>query len=1051
MRKINARLAIKILATLFAVIAILFVIAAWRLSSGPISINFIGSYIESSLNNNGSNYKIQFSDTILSWEGWDRSLDILAIDMKILNQNGEVVTNAPRASIGLSTSALLSGDIEPTSIEFLGADIRLVRDKTGNIVFGSTLRSEDISVENSSSDRDKLDSFLEGFVNKNETGENLFTSLKTISINNGDLHFDDQQQGFKWRIPKVDFVFDVNTNLTRGEGKFELETSGDSLRVNATITIEPGNQVVVAKMDFEDLIPSKVHYLSEVSPRFSIADGILNGKIHAEMDFKGNLIKPINFEAEGYSGIIEAPDFVPTPRSFEYFRTLGKLDTAAGFLQINDFFLDAGGPTFSFEGNIVKAKKGYGINGEVSIIDMPFNDLHNYWPDTLLLKTRTWVLRNVSEGVMTRFTADINLKPGQFPLDLHSKYPKNAITAEFNFENTTVNYLKSMPLVKGVDGSGRADMHTMLVEMSGGHIGEIKASYGQASFWDLTGGSQPSAAMTIHVESSIRDALELINREPLGLGNKYNLSKGDINGEVNLNFTVQFPVDYNISIKDMDLNAIAQLRSVSGKNLLSQGYKLSEGNFELRLSNNRLDLEGVANLNEVPFDIKLEENFGSETKRFQYYTFSSNLNSESQKSLGLNLEPYLDGPFDFDVVVSRLSDESYQAIAAIDFSAADLHIPEIHWNKISGDKAFLNLVIDIGNAPGKLNISKLEFNAKDLFAEGNAQLNLINNNRITIEQARLKRVLFGDNDIGMTFDNERNNLPIVKISGESIDLRPFLDEFFDEGISDTPPFILDIDVNRLITRSNQQITDVRGKLKSVSKRLEVGYLEGVLPTGKNMRVVMDSNATKRRVRIMSDDAGAFARAFDIYDDIIGGKLFIWAKLNDQKSPLKISGEINISNYRIINTPLLAQILNIASLTGILESLQGEGIAFSTLVVPFKKEENILAIDRARALGASLGIHANGSINLDNDVADIVGTIAPAYVINSFISNIPIIGEVLAGGKGEGLFAATYTVQGELEAPTITVNPLAALTPGFLRNIFSVFEEGGVEPDFKEDN
>ena len=184
MRKINARLAIKILATLFAVIAILFVIAAWRLSSGPISINFIGSYIESSLNNNGSNYKIQFSDTILSWEGWDRSLDILAIDMKILNQNGEVVTNAPRASIGLSTSALLSGDIEPTSIEFLGADIRLVRDKTGNIVFGSTLTSEDISVENSSSDRDKLDSFLEGFVNKNETGENLFTSLKTISINN---------------------------------------------------------------------------------------------------------------------------------------------------------------------------------------------------------------------------------------------------------------------------------------------------------------------------------------------------------------------------------------------------------------------------------------------------------------------------------------------------------------------------------------------------------------------------------------------------------------------------------------------------------------------------------------------------------------------------------------------------------------------------------------------------------------------------------------------------------------------------------------------------
>ena len=114
MRKINAKLAIKILATLFAVIAILFVIAAWRLSSGPISINFIGSYIESSLNNNGSNYKIQLSDTILSWEGWDRSLDILAIDMKILNQNGEVVTNAPRASIGLIKLSKTLGSYWPS-------------------------------------------------------------------------------------------------------------------------------------------------------------------------------------------------------------------------------------------------------------------------------------------------------------------------------------------------------------------------------------------------------------------------------------------------------------------------------------------------------------------------------------------------------------------------------------------------------------------------------------------------------------------------------------------------------------------------------------------------------------------------------------------------------------------------------------------------------------------------------------------------------------------------------------------------------------------------
>ena len=60
-----------------------------------------------------------------------------------------------------------------------------------------------------------------------------------------------------------------------------------------------------------------------------------------------------------------------------------------------------------------------------------------------------------------------------------------------------------------------------------------------------------------------------------------------------------------------------------------------------------------------------------------------------------------------------------------------------------------------------------------------------------------------------------------------------------------------------------------------------------------------------------------------------------------------------------------------------------------------------------------------------------------------LGNIPIIGEVLVGGEGEGIFAATYTVRGPLDEPVMTVNPLAALAPGFLRNLFSVFDRDAV--------
>jgi len=41
---------------------------------------------------------------------------------------------------------------------------------------------------------------------------------------------------------------------------------------------------------------------------------------------------------------------------------------------------------------------------------------------------------------------------------------------------------------------------------------------------------------------------------------------------------------------------------------------------------------------------------------------------------------------------------------------------------------------------------------------------------------------------------------------------------------------------------------------------------------------------------------------------------------------------------------------------------------------------------------------------------------------------------LIGREGEGVFAFTYKIAGDLEKPKVTVNLLSALAPGFLRRI-----------------
>jgi len=52
-----------------------------------------------------------------------------------------------------------------------------------------------------------------------------------------------------------------------------------------------------------------------------------------------------------------------------------------------------------------------------------------------------------------------------------------------------------------------------------------------------------------------------------------------------------------------------------------------------------------------------------------------------------------------------------------------------------------------------------------------------------------------------------------------------------------------------------------------------------------------------------------------------------------------------------------------------------------------------------------------------------------------LADIPLLGEIFAQEKGGGLIALTYTVSGPFEKTQIAVNPLSALTPGFLRGIF----------------
>jgi hypothetical protein len=70
---------------------------------------------------------------------------------------------------------------------------------------------------------------------------------------------------------------------------------------------------------------------------------------------------------------------------------------------------------------------------------------------------------------------------------------------------------------------------------------------------------------------------------------------------------------------------------------------------------------------------------------------------------------------------------------------------------------------------------------------------------------------------------------------------------------------------------------------------------------------------------------------------------------------------------------------------------------------------------------------DGVYALNSGLLNMQGTITPVYLLNG-------IGSVLTR-KGEGLFGFHYTLKGQAKDPSVSVNPLSALTPGMFREIF----------------
>ena len=178
------------------------------------------------------------------------------------------------------------------------------------------------------------------------------------------------------------------------------------------------------------------------------------------------------------------------------------------------------------------------------------------------------------------------------------------------------------------------------------------------------------------------------------------------------------------------------------------------------------------------------------------------------------------------------------------------------------------------------------------------------------------------------------------------------------------------------------------------------------------------------------DAGEAAQTLFNIMTLRGGTAILNGKLVEGGADFTLE----MKNVRMVKAPTMRQILTEASLKSVNDTLNTEGVLFTT-VGPVKLRDHRLLVGDARATGPSLGVTAKGVADLQKGTLDFEGALAPAYGLNAAIGHVPVIGQLLTSRKGEGVVALAYRAKGPFDKPLITVNPLSLMTPGILRRLF----------------
>jgi hypothetical protein len=709
-----------------------------------------------------------------------------------------------------------------------------------------------------------------------------------------------------------------------------------------------------------------------------------------------------------------------------------EIEAKGDVLHARIFDLAITGPMLELQGVAALASPGQGAQmADVSLTigRLQATDLVKIWPKPLAPGGRMWIANNLSGGELQ---------------DLKINYRTNATEEDFRgtfaFRDLSGTYVSGMPAVTDGVGSVTATLDRFDLTFASA---AVKAPNGAAIRLDDSAFSitdfapdHPPAEVLLKTSGELADMAALLDSPPLNLLKKIDVKPSSFGGQIEGTTIMSFPLAKDLRLADIAIDSQANIRNLT---LAKSAFDVSVvaklaslhatvAGYELKAKKAIIDGRAAS--------LNVTERF-SPPKGQARRTARIGMRLSAKELEGLGApEHLLEGSLFASLLIKDTDGQRKQFIGQANLKDLGLAIRPLDWVKkrgAAGQAKITGVIGPQGLRPQKFSVAmgNLVVDGATTFSSG------------TLSQIDLKSLKIKDKaDLSVIISPEKNGWRIIG-GGGFLDLRA---AFRDQKQRKAP----DSDAKNSGTQTVSATIDADLALDALlllgSKPLPnarlVGRREATGDWTIEMRALAKQavlfagaklTAAKDQISVRTDNAGHILGVLDLIADADGGVMTINAQ-GPSGGPYR--GVIDIADIVLKSPPPILDAISKVLVVGWLDSMATGGMSFQRVRIPFHLKGETLEIRDGVATGPSIGMTIEGDYLRSEGQLKMSGSMSPAYAINGIISEVPIVGELLTGGSGEGLLGATFTLRGSVLDPDISVNPLSVLTPGFLRGIFS---------------